>query len=85
MNYKYSLIVLVAAVVVSCTKDGANDSNTFLVSASKMIAIKGHVWDEVEPQLKKRRGTGTSKRRTAGVMITKQSLICQPLMTLIDQ
>jgi hypothetical protein len=56
MNYKYSLIVLVAAVVVSCTKDGANNSNTFLVSASKMIAIKGHAWDEVEPQLKKKKG-----------------------------
>ena len=48
---KYFLIFLAATAVFSCSKDATSKSDTYIVSASKMIGLTGNSWGNAEPQL----------------------------------
>jgi hypothetical protein len=55
MAYKYFLILLVATVLCSCSKDGEG-KNICVVSAPKIIGLTGNNWDDVSPQLRFKTG-----------------------------
>ena len=52
---RYILIFVVASVLFSCVKFGS-DGSTYIVSASKMIGLTGNNWDNVESQLRNKKG-----------------------------
>lgn len=56
MISKYPLMVLVIAVLLSCSKNAANKRDTFIVSARKMIDITSNDWSNTEPQLNDKTG-----------------------------
>jgi hypothetical protein len=56
MTGKNFLILSLAIIIFSCTKNEGSESNTYLVSADKMITIATTNWPVTEPQLKSKRG-----------------------------
>ena len=53
---KYFLFLLVITAVFSCSKGASGKSDTYIVSASKMIGLTSNNWDNDEQQLSDKMG-----------------------------